>query len=140
VQYEYVAFELYKLFQRYNIEKIGFDAWHWTHLKPWLAKAGLSENVLTTKFEQVRQGSKTMGPALRELEALLLDNKIAHGDHPVLGMCASHAAVTTNDAGDRKLSKKKSTGRIDGMQALAMAIAVAPLDVAKPWDVRALIG
>jgi phage terminase large subunit-like protein len=140
VQYEYVAFELYKLFQRYNIEKIGFDAWHWTHLKPWLAKAGLSENVLTTKFEQVRQGSKTMGPALRELEALLLDNKIAHGDHPVLGMCASHAAVTINDAGDRKLSKKKSTGRIDGMQALAMAIAVAPLDVAKPWDVRALIG
>jgi phage terminase large subunit-like protein len=79
-------------------------------------------------------------PALRELEALLLDNKIAHGDHPVLGMCVSHAAVTINDAGDRKLSKKKSTGRIDGLQALAMAIAIAPLQTKPEWDVRALIG
>jgi phage terminase large subunit-like protein len=140
VQYEYVASELYKVFQRYDIQKIGFDAWHWTHLKPWLAKVGMDEGMLTSKFEQVRQGSKTMGPALRELEALLLDRKIAHGDHPVLGMCASHAAVTINDAGDRKLSKKKSTGRIDGMQALAMAIAVAPLQSEPEIDIRALIG
>jgi phage terminase large subunit-like protein len=140
VQYEYVASKLYELFERYDIEKLGFDAWHFTHLKPWLIKAGFDEDTLTSKFEQVRQGSKTMGPALRELEALLLDSKIAHGDHPVLSMCASHAAVTINDAGDRKLSKKKSTGRIDGLQALGIAIAVAPLQSEPEIDIRALIG
>jgi hypothetical protein len=43
------------------------------------------------------------------------------------------------DASNRKLSKKRARGRIDGMVALAMAIGVAPLTPA-PFDVRALIG
>jgi len=44
-----------------------------------------------------------------------------------------------DDAGNRKPSKRKSSGRIDGLVALTMAIGVAPLQ-AKPIDVEALIG
>ena len=39
---------------------------------------------------------------------------------------------------DRKLSKKRSRGRIDGLTALAMAIGCAPLQ-AKTIDVSTLI-
>jgi phage terminase large subunit-like protein len=42
-------------------------------------------------------------------------------------MCAANAVVQADPAGNRKLSKAKSTGRIDGMVALAMAMGVAPL-------------
>jgi phage terminase large subunit-like protein len=35
------------------------------------------------------------------------------------------APDVADPAGNRKLSKKKSTGRIDGAQALAMALGVA---------------
>jgi hypothetical protein len=46
--------------------------------------------------------------------------------------------VDGKDDSTRRLSKNKSTGRIDGMVALAMAAGVAPLvaDV----DIGALIG
>ena len=67
-----------------------------------------------------------MSPALRELESLLLMKKMRHGDHPVLTMCAANARVQTNPAGGRKFTKSKSSGRIDGMVALADAVGVMP--------------
>jgi len=50
-----------------------------------------------------------------------------HGDRPVLKMCAANSVVERDAAGNRKLCKKRSTGRIDGMIALLMALGVAPL-------------
>lgn len=66
-----------------------------------------------------------MSPAIRELESLLLANKLEHGMHPVLTMCAANATVVKDPAENRKFTKAKATGRIDGMVALAMATAVA---------------
>jgi phage terminase large subunit-like protein len=63
-----------------------------------------------------------MSPALAILEAELLNNRVRHGGHPILTWCAANAVVDEDAAGNRKLTKKRSTGRIDGMQALAMAI------------------
>ncbi|MFU0504019.1 terminase TerL endonuclease subunit [Pseudaminobacter sp. NGMCC 1.201702] len=128
VDYEYVAEHIRGLFDRLDIMKIAFDAWNWRHLKPWLLKAGFDEAQLEgdyAVFEQMRQGFQTMSPALRDLESSLLNQKIAHGMHPVLTMCAANATVQTDPAGNRKLSKIKSHGRIDGMVALAMAMSVA---------------
>lgn len=128
VDYEYVAEHLRGLFDQLDIRKIAFDAWNWRHLKPWLLKAGFTEDQLEgdyAAFEQMRQGFQTMSPALRDLESALLNQKIAHGMDPVLTMCAANATVQIDPAGNRKLSKIKSHGRIDGMQALAMAMSVA---------------
>jgi phage terminase large subunit-like protein len=80
-----------------------------------------------------------MSPALRALEELILGHKLRHGGHPVLTMCCANAVVEGPDASNRKLSKKRSSGRIDGMTALAMAVGCAPLTPAR-FDVQALIG
>jgi phage terminase large subunit-like protein len=74
---------------------------------------------------------QSMSPALRDLEQMLVEENLVHGNHPVLTMCASNSVVVYDDANNRKLSKKKSIGRIDGMVALAMAIGVAPLQPKK---------
>ena len=66
-----------------------------------------------------------MSPALRDLEAALLNERLVHGMHPVLTMCAANAVVQPDPAGNRKLTKAKSRGRIDGMVALVMAMSVA---------------
>jgi hypothetical protein len=42
-------------------------------------------------------------------------------------------------AGNRELSKKRSTDRIDGMICLAMALSVAPLRTAARFDVEEMI-
>jgi phage terminase large subunit-like protein len=41
---------------------------------------------------------------------------------PVLKICAVNAVTEGSDSSVRRLSKKRSTGRIDGMVALAMAL------------------
>src|SRR3546814_10623672 len=65
-----------------------------------------------------------MSPALDALEADLLQERLRHGGHPALAMCAANAVAVPDPAGNRKLDKSKATGRIDGMVALAMAEGV----------------
>lgn len=128
VDYEYIADHLAAIVDRFDVRKIAFDRWNWRHLKPWLSKAGFAEDQLegdAAIFEQMGQGFQSMSPALRDLESAILNQKIAHGGHPVLTMCAANATVQADPAGNRKLSKSKSHGRIDGMVALAMAMSVA---------------
>lgn len=128
VDYEYVANFLMGLFDQFNIRKIAFDRWGFKHLKPWLLKAGFTEEQIEERFEEFGQGYQSMSPALRELEGELLNGRVAHGNHPVLTMCAANAVVQMDPSGSRKLAKDKSAGRIDGMVALTMAIGVAPTD------------
>jgi phage terminase large subunit-like protein len=125
IEYEFIAEHLRGLFDRCNVVALAFDRWGMKHLKPWLIKAGFSEDELE-RFIDFGQGFQSMSPALRELESLLLANKLRHGAHPVLTMCAANAVTTSDPAGNRKLNKAKATGRIDGMVALAMAVGVMP--------------
>ncbi|MCP5011737.1 MAG: terminase, partial [Aestuariibacter sp.] len=121
IEYEWVAQYLRDLFDSCDVQGIAFDRYNMRFLKPWLEKVGFSEAELE-KFEGFGQGFVSMSPALRELEAQLLNKKLRHGNHPVLTMCAANAVVQTDPAGNRKFTKSKSTGRIDGMVALAMAL------------------
>jgi len=139
VSYEYVAQHLRRLFGEYNIQKLAFDRWNMVHLKPWLIKAGFSEQEFEDRFVAFGQGTQSMSPALRDLEAAIKEKELAHGNHPVLAMCAACAVVDGKDDANRKLSKNKSTGRIDGLVALTMAVGVAPLQPAE-INVEALIG
>jgi phage terminase large subunit-like protein len=140
VQYEYIAQYLYEeVFAKHRVVKLAFDRWNFKHLKPWLLAAGFGETTIAEKFEEFGQGTASMSAPLRELEGLVLDRKLRHGNHPLLNMCCANSVVEGSDASNRKLSKKRSTGRIDGMVALVMAIGVAPLSPVK-FDVNALIG
>jgi phage terminase large subunit-like protein len=76
-------------------------------------------------FERFGQGYRSMSPALRDLEGVILNGRLAHGGQPVLAMCAGNATVQMDPAGNRKLTKMQSRRRIDGMVALAMAMSVA---------------
>lgn len=128
INYEYVAHELKKIFDDYDVRKIAFDRWNWRHLKPWLERAGFNDKQLdgdAAIFEPFGQGYQSMSPALRDLETVILNRSMAHGGHPVLNMCMANATVQADPAGNRKLSKVKSHGRIDGAVALAMAMSVA---------------
>jgi phage terminase large subunit-like protein len=124
IEYEFVAEHLRGIFDRCDVSFIAFDRYNMKFLKPWLERAGFKEKELD-KFVEFGQGFQSMSPALREFESLLLSRKIRHGGHPVLTMCADNCVITTDPAGNRKLDKKKSNGRIDGMVALTMAIGAS---------------
>ena len=139
MSYEFVAHYLRNVFDRHRVGKVGFDRWNIAHLKPWLLNAGFSEQLIEQKFVPFGQGYKDMSPALRSLESIILEKKLRHGGHPVLQMCASNAVVVRDDAGNRKLSKKNSVGKIDGLVALTMAVGAAAMQTTVQFDVEAMI-
>jgi phage terminase large subunit-like protein len=138
IQYEFIAEWLWGLFDRCQVQKLAFDRALFEHLKPWLIKANFSEAELE-KFIPYGQGTLSMTPALRALEASLLARELRHGDHPILEMCARNAKVV-GDSGARKFDKKTARGRIDGMVALAMAKGVMPEDAPARKLVLAVAG
>jgi phage terminase large subunit-like protein len=139
IDYDYVAEVLFDECKRLDIRKIGFDRWNFRHLRPCLIRAGFTEQMIDEKFVEFGQGSQSMSPALRTLEGEILNTRIAHGDHPVLKMCAANAVVQFDTRKNRTLSKKNSSGRIDGMVALAMAMGVVPEKEEPPRDFKMMI-
>jgi phage terminase large subunit-like protein len=139
VEYEHVAAYLWDVKQRYDLQKVAFDRYNWRHLKPWLLSAGFSETDVDEKNEDALfvpfgQGYASMSPALRDLSSLVLNQRMAHGGHPVLNMCISNTVVRTDPAGNKKLDKEKARGRIDGAVALTMATAVAGVHIEAPVE------
>jgi phage terminase large subunit-like protein len=131
IEYEFIAEHLRAVFDICTIRAIAFDRYAWRYLKPWLERAGFNEAELA-KFVEFGQGYVSMSPAIRELESLLLARKIRHHNHPVLNMCASNATVMLDPAANRKFVKARSTGRIDGLVALSMAVGVSETGAPEP--------
>lgn len=135
IEYEYIAHHLREVFDRYEIRALAFDRYNMRFLKPWLERAGFTEEELA-RFVEFGQGFVSMSPAIRELESRLLAKKLRHGKHPVLTMCAANAVAVSDPAGNRKFTKSKTSGRIDGMVALAMAVGVMPEQSVAAGDIN----
>ena len=135
IDYGWLAADLATICAGLNVKAIAFDRYGMQSLQRHLDDADVTLPLL-----EWGQGYKSMSPAITALEIALLHEWILHGNHPVLTMCASNAVVIRDPAGNRKLDKSKSTGRIDGMVALAMAEGAAVMhevtDAAplSPWD------
>jgi phage terminase large subunit-like protein len=104
-----------------NVQAVAFDRWRFDVMQKELNDLGIELPLV-----EFGQGFRDMAPAIDTLESLLLNERIAHGNHPVLTMCMANAKIEQDAAGNRKLNKQKATGRIDGAVALAMAAGVMP--------------
>ncbi|OGA59966.1 MAG: terminase [Betaproteobacteria bacterium RIFCSPLOWO2_12_FULL_65_14] len=103
----------------FDLRGIAFDRWRLEDLKKLLSDEGI--DIEPTAWGQ---GFKDMGPSVDALEAAILDRKLKHADHPVLTWNCWNAIVEIDPTGARKIDKAKSTERVDGMVALAMAIGL----------------
>lgn len=128
INYGFVAKEIARICEGMNVQKIGFDPWKFDQLKPHLEDHRVSLDL----FAEVIQGPRTMSPALAVMEIEFLEGNIRHGGNGVLGYCARNAVAVPDSNENRKLDKAKSTGRIDGMVALAIAFCVAPSETEAP--------
>lgn len=78
--------------------------------------------------EFLRQGFISLSGPTKELERLVLSGKLRHDGDPILAWNASNAVAVRDEAGNVKLSKRKSRKKIDGMAALVNAVAAAMAD------------
>ncbi|MCW5733485.1 MAG: terminase large subunit [Enhydrobacter sp.] len=117
---EIVARKIAELHGEYQIEALAYDRWRIEDLRRQLDAIGCDVELVPHG-----QGFKDMSPSIDVLERFIFETRLRHGNHPVLTWCAANAKTASDPAGNRKLDKQKSTGRIDGLVALTMAIGRA---------------
>lgn len=115
VHYAYIEKFIEELGKKYNIKEIAFDRW---------GAVQMTQNLEGLGFTVVPfgQGFKDMSPSSKELMKLTLEEKLAHGGHPVLRWMMDNIHVRTDPAGNIKPDKEKSTEKIDGAVATIMAL------------------
>ncbi|WP_165073308.1 terminase large subunit [Paludisphaera rhizosphaerae] len=86
-------------------------------MAPYLVKRGVP-------FQHLKPSNFYHNFPTKTVESLYLQNKLRHGDDPMLAYCAGNACVDIDDRNDNmRLVKGKSTARIDAMIALVSAVA-----------------
>jgi phage terminase large subunit-like protein len=115
VHYGYIEKFIERLGERFNIREIAFDRW---------GAVQMVQNLEGMGFTVVPfgQGFKDMSPPTKELMKLTLEQRIAHGGHPVLRWMMDNVCAKNAPAGNVKMDKEKSTEKIDGAVATVMAL------------------
>lgn len=104
-----------ELHESYNIKEIAVDRWNATSLIQELTDDGF----MMIPFGQ---GMTSMSSPTKELERLALSGKLIHGGHPVLSWCIQNVELERDAADSIKMSKAKSTEKIDCAVALVMGL------------------
>lgn len=115
-----VARRLSELSSFFEVVAVAYDRWRIEDFKI----ACDEEGITLPNMVPFGQGYKDMAPAVEKFEEMLLNGELSHNGHPVLNMCINNAVTTEDDAGNRKPSKEKATGRIDLAVSAIMAAGI----------------
>ena len=130
--YDVIRRDIVELSKQFDIRQVGIDRWNATQLATQLQGEGID-------VVGFGQGYGSMSSPTKQLESLVLGDKIRHAGHPVLSWMAANVAVQSDHQGNIKPSKQKSTERIDGMVALVMALGIHATATRPPpeqsWDI-----
>lgn len=115
---ERVLNEMEDAVRPFKVREVAIDPWNSLRYTQPLMKRGY--NVV-----QVRQGTYTMNEPLKEIGRLISRRELQHGGHPVLRWMAGNAEIEQDRKGNFALVKPRGGDKIDGMAALATAMARA---------------
>lgn len=118
IDHEAIRQTVNELGTQYELKQIQVDRWNATHLVTQLQGDGFS-------VELFGQGFQSMSAPTKELEVLMLAERLRHGGNPVLRWMAGNVSIKQDAAGNMKPDKEKSTEKIDGIVATVMALGGA---------------
>lgn len=107
--------------EKFDVQSLGIDEFN-------------AHSVATRLFEQgvpvqrVKFNLLHMSQPSKRLEMMMLERELDHLGNPVLRWMASNVAVREDSNGNIFPGKKRSAGKIDGIAALVMALAVNSAD------------
>lgn len=124
------------------VRAVVFDRYKMPYLRRELEGLGVDVPLLEhpQTFVRLKGSTLWMPESINQLEAGLLEGTIALWRNPVLTWNAASAFVLQDEQGSRIFSKRRSTGRIDGLVAVTMAVGSIRAPQAAPFDVAAWIG
>ena len=120
IDYDFILAQIDKDAQQFDIAEVAFDRWGAQRIQTKLQELG-GEDWLV----QFGQGFASMSGPSKDLERVILQGKLAHGDNPVLTWMANNVVVRMDPAENIKPDKERSRERIDGIVVVVMALGRA---------------
>lgn len=121
VDYSYVEADIIADCQRLEVVRIGYDPWNAEATRQRLENEGIECVALA-------QGYRTLTAPSKELERVVINHTLDHGNNPVVEWMASNVEVQTDINGNiRPVRPEHNSGskKIDGVMSLVFMIAVA---------------
>jgi phage terminase large subunit-like protein len=125
--YKRVRADILEFAGKHRVRKLAIDRWNATQLATELADDGLPVTLFG-------QGFASMSAPSKKIEAMFADCKLRLAGCKPLNWQLGNAAVQIDPAGNVKVSKAKSTERVDGVVSLVMACGVHMGESMKPAD------
>ena len=124
VDYQYIIKRIADLHTVYNIYDIAYD--NYMANSSIVQELEKQHSIIMTRLPQ---GFKYLSEPTRFIENLVVGRKINHGSNPVSRWMCQNVELQQDPEGNVKMSKSRSKNKIDGMYALADAIAVWQTDL-----------
>ena len=115
--HEYLRKKIQEITEIVNVKKIAYDSWQALDIVVRLTE----DNFNLVPYSQQL---KHLSPPMKMLQKLILEKRINHSGNPVLRWMASNVMVYTDPNENIRPDKKKSSGRIDAIMSLIMALGV----------------
>ena len=127
VDYAYVAQRLAELQVEVGLRRVAFDPYRIKYLERDLDAAAVEVELVPhgQGYFKAADSGLWMPRSVELLEELLGKGRLRVQRNPALAWCAASAVHIADPKGNRVYDKRKSTGRIDGLVALAMAAGLA---------------
>lgn len=127
VDYGFVATRIGELVQMFDVLGIAFDPYRIKYMTPELDAEGVGVELIShgQGYYKSQQSGLWMPRSIELLEAALTGQQIEIKTNPCLRWNAAGAVLEADQKDNRIFAKRKSTGRIDGIVALAMAVGAA---------------
>lgn len=137
VKYGFVAERIADLAMQFDIKAIAFDQYRIKYLEPELDEASVSVPLIPhgQGYYKAKDSGLWMPHSIELFEQMLDDGAVVIKTNPCLRWNAASAVTEADQKENRIFAKKKSTGRIDGVVASAMAIGASEEDVTDDGDV-----
>jgi phage terminase large subunit-like protein len=128
IDQDIVAGQVEVCLENFDVQGFGCDRWRMKDTQKAMRERGLGSYADNEEFMfSIGQGFKDANMCVEALERAVAEEKLRHGDHPVLTWCVSNTVTVSDPANNRKFDKAKSYGRIDGTVTLAMSLRVREL-------------
>jgi phage terminase large subunit-like protein len=115
VDYPFVRDRVQQICSAFKLRDIGYDPWNGRQMAQELGNRGM-------EMVEFIQGPRSYNEPCQELERMIVGGELEHDGNKVLRWCASNVMWRRDANNNVAPDKQKSSGRIDGISALAMAI------------------
>lgn len=122
IDYGFIEEEIKTLADKFDIQMLAYDRWN---------SSSLVTNLTTEEVVELvpfGQGYSSMSTPTKQLEVLSIQQKLNHGNNDVLNWMCSNIVLKRDPSDNIKIDKEKSSEKVDGMVALAMALGICLLD------------